>query len=104
MDTDKFTDLEHILVKARAATSVNDCEKYLNYFKLFSDKVINSGSPEVPARYQEIQSELSSKISNYRSNNHTSHKWYKKPVGIIILTVISGVIVLVVQHFVIPHN
>ena len=31
-------------------------------------------------------------------NDNTNHYWYKKPYGIIILAVISGIILLIIRH------
>ena len=37
-------------------------------------------------------------ISKNSGGNDSSDKWYKKPIGIIALSVISGITVLVVRH------
>jgi hypothetical protein len=98
VDTVKFSDLEQILTKAKASAALNECEEYLTYFQRFSQKVIEGGS-RVPDKYQDIQAELSSKILNH-SDKNASDDWYKKPKGIIILAVTSGIILLIIRQIV----
>jgi len=103
MDKVKFSDLDKVLVKAKAATSVEDINKYLEYFKLYSDKVTSVGKNVVPEPIQDIQSELSAKILNdNNSNKYTSNDWYKKPSGIIALAVISGFILILINQIFFP--
>ena len=105
MDKVKFSDLDKVLVKAKAATSVEDINKYLEYFKLYSDKVTSVGKNVVPEPIQDIQSELSAKILNdNNSNKYTSNDWYKKPNGIIALAVISGFILILINPKFLPRH
>lgn len=84
---------ENISTAYKSDLSKEEAERLHNYFLDFKEATINNrnGTPQKAL-------DALSHLEKYNSVSNTSDEWYKKPIGIVFLTVVAGLIINYVTY------